>query len=138
MDLVVKLRELRRMRGLRQKDVARRSGLGIKTISSFETGDRIGSMKVSQLERLLHAYGMSVGEFFSGRLDHKLTPWACDEDQLAAETILDELGDLPPHIRHRLLSQFRTILTTTRGASSATPHIPRQIQADWDLMVSRN
>ena len=46
MDLVLKLRELRRMRGLTQKDVARLSGVGQKTISSFETGERIGSLKL--------------------------------------------------------------------------------------------
>ena len=32
MDLVLKLREIRRMRGLSQKDVARLSGVGEKTI----------------------------------------------------------------------------------------------------------
>src|SRR5687768_16786940 len=53
MDLVLKLSELRRMRGLTQKDVARLSGVGAKTISSFETGQRITSLKLSQLERLL-------------------------------------------------------------------------------------
>ena len=44
MDLVLKLREIRRMRGLSQKDVARLSGVGAKTISSFETGERIGRL----------------------------------------------------------------------------------------------
>ena len=37
MDLVLKLREIRRLRGLSQKDVAKLSGVGEKTISSFET-----------------------------------------------------------------------------------------------------
>ena len=46
MDLVLKLREIRRLRGLSQKDVARLSGVGEKTISSFETGQRIGSLKL--------------------------------------------------------------------------------------------
>jgi len=125
------------MKGLRQKDVAHRSGLGVKTISSFETGERIGSLKVSQLERLLKAYGMSPAEFFSERLGHKIAPWACDEDQLAAETILDELNGMPPHVRHRLLSQFRTILASTGGADAAPP-IPPALRAEWDLMTSRN
>ena len=46
MDIVLKLRELRRYRGLSQKDVARRSGVGEKTLSSFETGERIDTMKI--------------------------------------------------------------------------------------------
>ena len=53
MDLVLKLREVRRLRGLSQKDVARLSGVGEKTISSFETGERVGSMKLEQLRKLL-------------------------------------------------------------------------------------
>ena len=62
MDLVLKLREARRMRGLTQRDVARMSGVGEKTISSFETGERIGSLKLKQLERLLSAYGLSPAD----------------------------------------------------------------------------
>jgi predicted nucleotidyltransferase/transcriptional regulator with XRE-family HTH domain len=57
MGLVLKLRELRRLRGLTQKEVARLSGIGVKTISSFETGERIGSLELEQLERLLEVYG---------------------------------------------------------------------------------
>ena len=53
MDLVLKLREVRRLKGLSQKDAARLSGVGEKTISSFETGERVGSMKLAQLRRLL-------------------------------------------------------------------------------------
>ena len=51
MDLVLKLRELRRMRGLTQKDVARISGVGHKTISSFETGERSAGALVRAAER---------------------------------------------------------------------------------------
>ena len=66
MDLVLKLREIRRMRGLSQKDVSRLSGVGEKTISSFETGQRIGSLKLSQLKRLLGVYGLTESQFFGG------------------------------------------------------------------------
>ena len=61
MDLVLKLREIRRLRGLSQKDVARLSGVGEKTISSFETGQRIGSLKLAQLKRMLGVYGLTEG-----------------------------------------------------------------------------
>lgn len=64
-DLVLALREARRQRGLTQKDVALRSGVGAKTISSFETGDRASSMKISQLEKLLDVYGLTLAEFFA-------------------------------------------------------------------------
>jgi transcriptional regulator with XRE-family HTH domain len=59
MDLVLKLREIRKLRGLSQKDVARLSGVGEKTISSFETGQRIGSLKLAQLKRMLGVYGLT-------------------------------------------------------------------------------
>ena len=68
MDLVLKLRYARRIRGLSQKDVAEISGIGQKTISSFETGQRIGSLKLSQLRKLLTVYGMSEREFFGGTI----------------------------------------------------------------------
>ena len=37
MDLVLKLRELRRLSGLSQKEAALSSGLGEKTLSSFDS-----------------------------------------------------------------------------------------------------
>ena len=74
MDLVLKLREIRRMRGLSQKDVARLSGVGEKTISSFETGQRIGALKLNQLKRLLSVYGLTEAEFFGGTLCDLLSP----------------------------------------------------------------
>ena len=81
MDLVLKLREIRRMRGLSQKDVARLSGVGAKTISSFETGERIGSLKLAQLKRLLAAYGLTEAEFFGGSVEREIAPWELNEEQ---------------------------------------------------------
>lgn len=72
MDLVLKLREIRRIKGLSQKDAAKLSGVGEKTISSFETGERAGSMKLSQLKRLLAVYGMTEADFFGGGVEKRL------------------------------------------------------------------
>ncbi len=83
MDLVIKLRELRRIRGLTQKDVGRLAGVGEKTVSSFETGARIGSMKISQLQRLLRVYGVTEAEFFGPAL-------ACQCDPLADQRPLED------------------------------------------------
>ena len=65
MDLVLALRELRRNAGLKQIELSRLSGVGVKTISTFETGERIGSMKLSQLSRILDACKVDIGEFFT-------------------------------------------------------------------------
>jgi transcriptional regulator with XRE-family HTH domain len=65
LDIVLNLREARRRRGLTQRQVARLCGVHEKTISSFETGDRVSSLKVAQLLNLLHVYGLTPAEFFA-------------------------------------------------------------------------
>ena len=119
-DLVLKLREIRRMRGLSQRDVARLSGVGEKTISSFETGDRIGSLKLAQLGRLLGAYGLTEAEFFSGSLEKEIAPWEIDEDEMATSRLLDDLHTLPKPIQRNLVANFQLMVETiadVRGPS---------------------
>ena len=104
MDLVLKLREIRRMRNLSQKDVARLSGVGEKTISSFETGQRIGSLKLAQLNRLLKVYGLSETEFFGA---HQ----GCDDDVATGLQLTVHLHDDPVAqiIEHQDLLRFRLV-----------------------------
>src|SRR4051794_6890581 len=86
MDIVLKLRELRRHRGLSQKDVGRRSGVGEKTLSSFETGERIDTMKIGQLRALLTLYDVTEEDFFSDKLDQMFDP-----TYVRVSTRLDEI-----------------------------------------------
>jgi transcriptional regulator with XRE-family HTH domain len=109
-DVVLKLREIRRMRGLSQRDVARLSGVGVKTISSFETGDRIGSLKLAQLERLLAAYGLTAAEFFGKSIETEIAPWELDENQVATARLLDDLRALPGSIQRSLLDKFQLMI----------------------------
>src|ERR1044071_329221 len=95
MDLVLKLREIRRLRGLSQKDVARLSGVGEKTISSFETGQRIGSLKLAPLKRLLGVYGLTEAEFFGCSVERQIAPWEVDEEEANAQRLLEDLRGLP-------------------------------------------
>src|SRR5204862_853883 len=95
MDLVLKLREIRRMKNLSQKDVARLSGVGEKTISSFETGQRIGSLKLAQLRRLLGVYGLTEADFFGGMVEKQIAPWELEPEQMATVRLLDDLHALP-------------------------------------------
>jgi transcriptional regulator with XRE-family HTH domain len=67
-EIGLELQGIRRLRGLSQKQVAKLSGVGEKTISSFETGERIDGMSVRQLFALLECYGMSPMEFFGNQL----------------------------------------------------------------------
>ena len=121
MDLVLKLREVRRMRRLSQKDVARISGVGEKTISSFETGERIGSMKLAQLKRLLAAYGLTEVEFFGGAVEKEMAPWELDENQRATVQLLDDLRTLPRPVQSTLLAKFRLIVETATELHSEPP-----------------
>jgi transcriptional regulator with XRE-family HTH domain len=93
MDIVLKLRELRRLRGLTQKEAAESSGVGEKTLSSFETGERLTSLKVSQLFQLLSAYDMTPAEFFGDGVERQL---------------FDEFADLDP-VEMKLLTAWRAL-----------------------------
>ena len=121
MDLVLKLRELRRVRGLHQKDVARLSGVGEKTISSFETGERIGAMKLSQLARLLRIYGVTEEQFFSHAIEELFDPDAISR-RTREEHLVANLQELDPAARSALLDRFELMLDSAaaiRGSARA-------------------
>jgi transcriptional regulator with XRE-family HTH domain len=122
MDIVLKLREIRRLRGLSQKDVARLSGVGEKTVSSFETGDRIDSMKLSQLRKLLRVYSITEDDFFSRKMDDFF-----DTDSLFQQTredaLLAGLGELSPPMRDALLERFELMLQSAQLAAAS--QLPR-------------
>ena len=122
MDLVLKLRELRNLRGLSQKDVARRSGVGEKTISSFETGQRTGTMKLSQLGRLLAIYGVTEEQFFSRAIEELFDPDAISR-RSREEQLIAGLQDLAEDARNALLARFELMLDsalTVRGPASGS------------------
>lgn len=114
MDVVLKLRELRRMRRLTQRDVARLSGVGEKTISSFETGDRIGSLKLAQLERIVAVYGLTTKDFFGGSVETEIAPWELDEDEVAARRLIQDVNALPKNVQRSLFAKFQLMVETVR------------------------
>ena len=148
MDLVLKLREIRRLRGLSQKDVARLSGVGEKTISSFETGQRIGSLKISQLRRLLSVYGMTEADFFGSSVERQIAPWELDEDECAAQRLVDDLRVLPKTVQKTMLGKFQLMMETAsdvhnhasrekRPANDPRPSYVRE-NPEWHMLTSRN
>jgi transcriptional regulator with XRE-family HTH domain len=145
MDLVLKLREIRRLRGLSQKDVARMSGVGEKTISSFETGQRIGSLKLDQLRRMLSVYGMTEQEFFGGSLEREIAPWELDADETAMQQLLDTLRHLPKSPQRAMVSKFQLMLEAATTVDEAQQHPVRDKRPsylrehpEWHMMTSRN
>lgn len=140
MDLVLKLREIRRMRGLSQKDAAQLSGVGEKTISSFETGQRIGSLKLAQLERLLGVYGLSKAEFFGGTVEKQIAPWELNEEEFATSRVLDELRALPRPLKKSMLAKFQLMLDTAAQLHDMKEKRPAFVhdQSEWHMLTSRN
>ena len=140
MDIVLKLREIRRMRGLSQKDVAKMSGVGEKTISSFETGQRIGSLKLAQLKKMLKAYGMTEAEFFGATVEKEIAPWELGEDQMATERLLDELHALPKPVQRNLLQKFQLMVETLADVHHIKDKRPAYVREnpEWHMLTSRN
>lgn len=117
MDIVLKLRELRRLRGLTQKEAAELSGIGEKTLSSFETGARVAGLKVSQFLQLLSAYDTSPAEFFGDGVERMLFG---ELEQLdAAELrILAAWRTLPVEVRAALNERCLLLID---GVAAASP-----------------
>lgn len=140
MDLVLKLREIRRLRGLSQKDVSRLSGVGEKTISSFETGQRIGSLKLSQLQKLLKVYGIRESEFFGGMIEKEIAPWELDEAEYATSRLVDDLRSLPKPLQKAMLSKFQLMIETAAEVHHLKQKRPAYVRdtPEWHMLASRN
>jgi transcriptional regulator with XRE-family HTH domain len=106
MDTVLKLRELRARAGLTQEEVARRSGVGAKTLSSFESGARTSTMKLSQLEAILAVYRVTTAEFFSSALDRTLAPWD-DPEATEQDLVVRDLASLPNTAKRIVVEKLR-------------------------------
>jgi transcriptional regulator with XRE-family HTH domain len=131
MDLVLKLRELRARSRLTQEQVGKRANIGVKTISSFESGTRVDSMKVSQLQAILRVYGVTLAQFFSRSIDHHLAPWEVSEDPV--DVVARRLENLPPTARaaiaekiSTMIDAVETVLPITRVSSPSTSHATLQ------------
>lgn len=140
MDLVLKLREIRRLRGLSQKDVARISGVGEKTISSFETGQRIGSLKIAQLRKLLGVYGLTEAEFFGSSVERQIAPWEIDEDESASMRLVEDLRVLPKAVQKAMISKFQLMLETASEVNHIRDKRPAYVREnpEWHMLTSRN
>ncbi len=140
MDLVLKLREIRRLRGLSQKDVAQLSGVGEKTISSFETGQRIGSLKLDQLKRLLGVYGLSEAEFFGCSVERQIAPWELDDEENASQRLVDDLRGLPKPVQKAMLGKFQLMLETASEVNTIRDKRPAYVRdnPEWHMLTSRN
>ena len=137
-DIVLRLRELRRSLGLQQRDVALLSGIGEKSISSFETGVRIDAMKIGQLRRLLQVYGVTESEFFCDAFESRI---GLGEDATpeGAQPFWQKMRDLPDSVREGLLDKFRLMVDTACEVQTLShPVAYTGPTNDWELLNSRN
>ena len=138
MDLVIRLRELRRASGMSQKDVAEKTGLGVRTISSFESGSRIDSMKVSQLAKLLDVYGVTEREFFGGAVDERFDPYEA-EATMGLRMLNERLMRLPDSLRSSICEQMKIMVESAQSPRNiVAPAWRRPIADDWQLLNSHN
>lgn len=120
MDIVLKLRELRRLSGLSQTEVAEQAGVGAKTLSSFESGARIKSIKLIQLVRMLRVYGLTPAEFFGGKVEEVLFR-ELDELTPRELALVRELRSLAEGPRARLEEKFLTMIGAAQVVSDPAP-----------------
>jgi transcriptional regulator with XRE-family HTH domain len=106
LDLVLRLREARRLSGLCQREAAQRSGVGEKSISSFETGERIASLKVKTLRSLLTAYGLTEEAFYSDEFEEKLLSDGVGFPIDDLTSVATKLRHLPDEARNQLIAAF--------------------------------
>ena len=128
------------MRGLSQKDVSKLSGVGEKTISSFETGQRIGSLKLAQLKRLLAVYGLTEAQFFGGSVEKQIAPWELGEDEFATSRLMDDLKGLPKPLQRSMIAKFQLMLETAAEVNNLggkRPHYVRD-NPEWHMLNARN
>lgn len=118
-DVVIRLRELRQIRGLSQEELSKRSGVGQKVISSYESGRRIDSLKLSQLRQILDVYEMTEAEFFGITADMLMSPFTSDAS-LASLVVYDRIRKLPPHLRDKVIKEFERILDGIQIVRGAT------------------
>lgn len=138
-DVGLRLRELRRSLGLQQKDVALLSGIGGKSISSFETGARLATMKLGHLRRLLQVYGVTETEFFSDDLEAILGIDELTREPEGPFTIWRRMQELPDPVRSGLMEKFRLMVETAHDVHTVTQPLPYEApRDDWELLNSRN
>src|SRR5262245_56897240 len=104
------------MKGLTQLQAAQKSGIGVKTISSFETGQRIDGLKLSQLKRLLAVYGVCEEDFFGGATECMINgsiPFTTESDVMRA---VHAIVKFPPDFQRALAQRINDMCAAVECA----------------------
>jgi transcriptional regulator with XRE-family HTH domain len=125
LDLVIRLREARRSSGLSQAKAGALAGIHPRSISSWETGSRIDSMGIPDLQQLLAVYGMTLQEFFSSAFERRVLDFYGEMQpcQAAIIELTKRLGRVPPEVLAQLLSVVDAMLSL---AERSCEHVPTE------------
>jgi hypothetical protein len=127
-------------RAVEAMEQAGRGGESPDDSDQGETGERIDSLKISQLRRLLGAYGVSEKEFFNGTVDERIAPWEHAHD--ACSDLMADLRALPPTVRDMLTQRFHLMVESAARVQNnprATGGLTRRdTAAEWQMLTSRN
>lgn len=88
-DVSLRLKLYREKTGLTQAEVAERSGVHVKTLSSYETNARVGSLKLTHLTLICAVYGVAVSTFLdpANPIDARELPIDAAPDEATNEAI---------------------------------------------------
>ena len=112
-DIGRRIRELRKLRGLSQEELAERAGLTLESISRAERGR--SEITISSLARVCDALGVRLPEFF----DRTVVPrQRALKSSRAATHLLALVEDVPEAEVRRLVAIARLVLKP-RAASAA-------------------
>jgi transcriptional regulator with XRE-family HTH domain len=120
MSIASRLKDVRKGAGLSEKELARLSGVHEKTISSYESGRRIGRMKIEHLVKMLAVIGMSLPVFFMS-VDEERETVAMNAEDGPAFRFFDRFMALPEDTQRALLPAFHllTDIVESRDARRA-------------------
>lgn len=108
MDMASRLEEVRKAAGLSQKELGRLCGVGEKTISSYESGRRIGRMKIDHLMKILSVLGLTLPVFFTG-VDAAVSIPGMNAEDTPAFRFFDRFMALPEETQVVLIPAFNLL-----------------------------
>ena len=111
MRIGTRIREIRKARGMRQHELAKRAGLSQTTISDLERGRNVSSTELPQLARAL---GVAVEELIHGK---GVSP---ESSSYARESLLAVWDQLTPHQR---TDEFRRLENLAKANQEIARHL---------------
>jgi hypothetical protein len=98
---------------------------------------------------MLGVYGLTESEFFGGTVERQIAPWELDDEENAAQRLVEELRGLPRPVQKTMVAKFELMLETatavdrvkradeTKQVTDKRPAYVRD-EPEWHMLTSRN